>query len=148
MKKTVAILLIAVMTLTLFAACTEEKSPAAQSASPTAQPAAPVTEEPAKPSLTELLIGTWALDDVEGEGEAAEQARTMLSLVEATYTFHADGTMVVTATAFDQTSEESAEYSLEGDLLTVAGDTGRIEIDGDTLKMHLNEGYTVVYKRK
>jgi hypothetical protein len=126
MKKWIAMMLIAVMALALVACGSKD--------------------EPVSDPKT-AIIGTWQLKDVEGEGEEVEYMKQLISMADMTYTFKEDGTVTVKATIMGQEQEESTTWSLDGDNLTVAGDTGKIEITSSTLKMHL-DGYTVVYKKK
>ena len=130
MKRTVAILLIALMALSLFAACGSKSKK---------------TPEPDPADL----VGTWVLTDVEGEGDTVELVRALLPFMETTYTFDGEGTVTVSITSDGSTQSMNAKYSVKGDQLTVDGETGKFELSGDTLRMFLEEdGYTDVYKKK
>lgn len=126
MKKWIAILLVALTALALVACGSKD--------------------EPVSDPKT-AIIGTWELKDVEGEGEGAEMVKQIIDMAEMTYTFNEDGTVVMKVSFMGQEQEESSTWSLDGDNLTVAGETGKIEITSSTLKMHLDD-YVVVYKKK
>ncbi len=126
MKKWIAILLIAVMALGLIA-CGSKDEP---------------VSDPKK-----AIIGTWILKDVEGEGEEVEYVKQIISMAEMTYTFNEDGTVTMKVSFMGQEDENSTTWSIDGDNLTVDGDTGKFELTSSTLKMEL-DGYTVIYKRK
>ena len=126
MKKWIAILLVALTALALVACGGKD--------------------EPVSDPKT-AIIGTWELKDVEGEGEGAEMVKQIINMAEMTYTFNEDGTVVMKASFMGQEQEESATWSIDGDNLTVAGETGKFEITSSTLKMHLDD-YIVVYKKK
>lgn len=126
MKKRIAILLVAVMALTAFA-CQNNGD--------------------AKDTETNALIGTWTLVQVDGNTEEAQMAKMFLTMGTSEYTFFEDGKVVVTVTFNGEEQAQNYKYSVDGDKMTVNGDTAGYKIEGDLLTMYMNEG-NFVYKRK
>lgn len=126
MKKRIAILLVAVMALTAFA-CQNNGD--------------------GKDTETNALIGTWTLVQVDGNTEEAQMAKMFLTMGTSEYTFFEDGKVMVTVTFNGEEQAQNYKYSVDGDKMTVNGDTARYKIEGDLLTMYMNEG-NFVYKRK
>lgn len=126
MKKRIAILLVAVMALTAFA-CQNNRD--------------------GKDTETNALIGTWTLVQVDGNTEEAQMAKMFLTMGTSEYTFFEDGKVMVTVTFNGEEQAQNYKYSVDGDKMTVNGDTAGYKIEGDLLTMYMNEG-NFVYKRK
>lgn len=93
MKKVIAILLLAVLTLTLFAAC--------------------------KKDIVTELAGTWTVAGA--EGEAGEQSYEAMQRFDAsiTFTFREDHTGTITLKAHDDVRETPITYTVESGKITV-----------------------------
>lgn len=101
----------------------------------------------AKDTETNALIGTWTLVQVDGSTEEAQMAKMFLTMGTSEYTFFEDGKVVVTVTFNGEEQAQNYKYSVDGDKMTVNGDTAGYKIEGDLLTMYMNEG-NFVYKRK
>ena len=144
MKRTIAILLVALMALTMFAACAKDKK------NGDAQ------------SNADPIVGTWSVDFDSLMGELTEEERGYMEMMGITadnykmeYTFNADGTGKAEIAMFGENQKVDFTYTAkDGKVVmtaTVEEETSTQEvdyvIDGNTLTMTL-EGETMTFKRK
>lgn len=141
MKKTIAILLVALMALTMFAACKKDK----------------------KNADGDTIVGTWELDFNAAMSLLSEQERAMMEQFGITadnykgsYTFKEDGTGHAEMTMMGESMSGDFTYKTEGDKLTITatmdGQTSTTEgtytIEGNKLTMTSSTGETLVFNRK
>jgi len=122
MKKWIAILLAALMALTLVACGS-------------------------KGSKGEGIVGTWELTGGEGE-EAEQQVKMMLAMgMTMTFTFNADGTGSMKMVFGGEDQSQDFEYTLENGEIVIQGEGEPYTLDGDTLTIDM-EGTKMVFTRK
>ena len=143
MKKLIAILLVALMTLTV-AACKHTKRIEEAAATPV-----PVTEAPTPEPKT--VVGTWIADDVVGDSEDATQMKISVTVGEVSMTFNSDGTYLLEINALGKkVNSLNGTYSIDGDKITMDGNTANVKtfsVSGDTLKLYDSE-ITMILKKK
>ncbi|MBQ1820330.1 MAG: lipocalin family protein [Clostridia bacterium] len=117
MKKTIAILLVALMALTLFAACGSKTDNDNSDKNDAGEPAK--SDPTPVPDPNAELYGTWTLAG--GEGEDAEQAVAMMMAfgMTMTFTFNEDGTGSEDASFRDETQSVPFTYTAENGKLTM-----------------------------
>ena len=85
------------------------------------------------------IVGKWKMDiksvlTMSGMSEAEyEQMKPLIGDMSATMEFTEDGKVYLVVTAMGQSQTEEQTYSVDGDKLTMGGDTGTYKIDGDKL---------------
>ena len=141
MKKTIAILLIAIMALSVVA-CGSKSGKGNEDVDP--------------------IVGTWTLDFETMMSELSEEERALMESLGVTadqftmeYTFNEDGTGKVTGNMMGETMEEEFTYTAKDGRLeitaTVDGETkttgANYEIKDDTLTI-TEEGESMTFKRK
>ena len=120
MKKTIAILLAALMVLASIA-CGGKKS--------------------------DSVVGTWELTDGEGE-EAQQTVRMMLALgMTMTFTFNEDGTGVMGVNLGGKDESENFTYTLEEGKILIDGSPTEYRLDGGRLYLNVN-GTVMIFGRK
>ena len=126
MKKALALLLVAVMALTLFAACGKKVDP-------------------------EAILGTWKVESIEGKDEANEQLKSLIGMgAELLFIFDEDGTYEFKATFMGKEQViESGTYKLKNDRLSLSSmdgstkvtvkDETHLQFKGDDITMNLTK---------
>jgi len=119
MKKWIAILLAALMALTLVACG----------------------------SKGEGIVGTWELSGSEDE-ESEQQVKMMLAMgMSMSVTFNADGTGSMKVAFNGEDESHDFAYTLEDGKLTMDGEEQTFKLDGDNLILDMN-GVNMLFKRK
>lgn len=120
MKKTIAILLAALMVLASIA-CGGKKS--------------------------DSVVGTWELTDGEGE-EAQQTVRMMLALgMTMTFTFNEDGTGHMKMDVMGQQQDQDFNYTIENNQIVIDGAGADYKLDGDKLTIQV-EGMAMIFDRQ
>ncbi len=114
MKKTVAILLVALMALSLFAACAVKKSDAQEE------------------NAAEKIVGTWELTDYQGEDEIGEMMKGYA------FEFRKDCTYAIAGMDAGTYKVEGSKLYFNGDTseyykITFSGNTMKISGQEDTM---------------
>ena len=119
MKKTISILLAALMMLSLVVAC-GAKNP---------------------------LVGTWELD--RGVGEEAEQAVALMKAfgMTMTFTFNADGTGSMAYSYGGESEPTNFNYEVKDGQIVIDGEGADYAINGNELTINV-EGTQMVFKKK
>lgn len=93
------------------------------------------------------LIGTWELFD--GEGEESQQTVQMLLAFGMTMemTFNEDGTGAISTSYSGETETEEFGYTVEGDQLSVDGDSMPYRIENGNLYISIDTD-TLIFRRK
>ncbi len=142
MKKTIAILLVALMALSLFAACSKKDAEKKESA--------------------DTIVGTWELDFEAAMAQRSEEERALMETFgvtadsyNASYTFNADGTGHASTSMLGRTQSADFTYKTEGDKLRITYTyDGETAFSGLTYKVEGNKltlsdaGESMVFNRK
>ena len=97
------------------------------------------------------IVGTWELDS--GVGEEAEQAVALMKAFGMTMsiTFNADGTGSMDSSYGDETNSEPFEYTYEDGVLKIdgeeAGEGVSIKVEGNKLILE-SDGMQMIFKKK
>ena len=124
MKKFVAMMLVVMMALSLVAC------------------GGGASSDPAK-----AIVGSWELDDA--EGEETKQAVALMKMFGMTmvFEFKADGTGTMTSSMGDENEVTEFNYEINGDQIVIDGSPANFKIDGK--KLHIDvDGEMLIFKKK
>ena len=112
---------------------------------------APLPTPKVTANAAHLIVGEWVLDrDVMMQGvsdEEYQQNKELYDTAEVSMEFTADGKLFMHSTAGGQTETREATYSVNGNMLTMVGSSGRFSIDGDKLTL-VQGGISITYTRR
>lgn len=95
------------------------------------------------------VVGTWELDS--GDGDEAKSYVAMMKLfgMDMSLTFNEDGTGSIDSKLGDETDSTPFTYTYADGVLTIdgAGDEGTIKVDGKKLTIEM-DGYGLIFKKK
>ena len=125
MKRSIAVLLIALMVLSAVACGAGNKS-------------------------ANNIVGTWVLDS--GVGEEADQYVSLMKAfgMEMSLEFNEDGTGKMNTVIGEESSSEEFKYEIKDGVITIEGaeeSAGSIKLEGDKLIMEA-DGMQIVFKKK
>ncbi|MBQ1820331.1 MAG: lipocalin family protein [Clostridia bacterium] len=129
MKKTIAILLVAVMALTLFAACGKKGAGDGK-------------------NLADQIIGDWKVESVSGDVEGVEMFQMVLESGSVEFTFKDNGEYNLYMSFMGQEQNNPGTYKVEGDKMIMDdGEPTPFSIDGNKLTVTV-DGASMVMVRK
>ncbi len=152
MKKTIAVILAAIMALTAIACAGKEQSMPKDEPAATAAPESGSTPEPvpapeSEPVSDEPIVGDWDL--CAGSGEESQQSVDLLLAMGMTmsFTFRADGSGSSSIGYAGETETKEFVYTLENGQIVIDGSGTDYSIEDDLLTLDV-DGSALVFKRR